>query len=74
VVVDGLDLQRHQLLQGPGAKMGPDVVAQQRGVAGHGAGAQAGADVGEPAVQVLVDGELGRVGVSPWGAAGEGVG
>ena len=60
-VVDGLDLQRGELLERPGADGGSDVVAQQRGVAGHGAGAQAGADVGQPAVQVLVDGELGRV-------------
>ena len=73
-VVDGLDLQRGELLEGPGADMGSDVVAQQRGVAGDGAGAQAGADVGQPAVQVLVDGELGRVEREPVAAAGERVG
>jgi hypothetical protein len=60
-VVDGLDLQRGELLEGPGADVGSDVVAEQCGVPGHGAGPQAGADMGEPAVQVLVDGELGRV-------------
>jgi len=54
--------------------MGSDVVAQQRGVAGHGAGAEAGADVGQPAVQVLVDGELGRVEDDAVAAAGQGVG
>jgi hypothetical protein len=74
VVVDGLDLQRGELLEGSGANMGPDVVAQQRGVAGHGAGAQAGADVGQPAVQVLVEGELGGIEGEPVGVAGEGVG
>jgi hypothetical protein len=44
-VVDGLDLQRRQLLEGSGAEVGSDVVAQQCGVAGDGAGAQAGADM-----------------------------
>ena len=73
-VVDGLDLQRAQLLELPDANMGSDVVPQQRGVASHGAGAQADADVGEPAVQVLVDGELGRVEGDAVAAAGQGVG
>ena len=73
-VVDGLDLQRGELLERPGADVGSDVVAQQRGVAGHGAGAQAGADMGQPAVQVLVDGELGRVEREAVAAAGERVG
>ena len=73
-VVDGLDLQRGELLEGPGAKGGSHVVAQQRGVAGDGAGPEAGADMGQPAVQVLVDGELGRVEGEPVAAAGEGVG
>ena len=73
-VVDGLDLQRGELLEGPGANMGSDVVAQQGRIAGDGAGAQAGADMGQPAVQVLVDGELGRVEREPVAAAGEGVG
>jgi hypothetical protein len=50
------------------------VVAQQRGVAGDGAGSEAGADMGQPAVQVLVDGELGRVEGEPVAAAGERVG
>jgi hypothetical protein len=49
------------------------VVAQQRGVAGDGAGAQAGADVGQPAVEVLVDGELGRIEREAVAAAGQGV-
>ena len=44
-VVDRLDLQRGELLKGPGANMGSGVVAQQRGVAGDGAGAQADADM-----------------------------
>jgi hypothetical protein len=44
------------------------------GVAGHGAGAPVGADVGQPAVQVLVDGELGRVEEDAVAAAGECVG
>ena len=50
------------------------MVAQQRGVAGDGAGAQAGADMRQPAVQILVDGELGRVEGEPVAAAGQGVG
>jgi hypothetical protein len=74
VVVDGLDLERGELLEWPGTKRGSDVVAQERGVAGHGAGAQAGADVVQPAVQVLVDGELGRVKREAVGMAGQGVG
>ena len=49
--------------------MGSDVVAQPGGVASHGAGAQAEADV----VQVLVDGELGRVQYEAVAAAGQGV-
>jgi hypothetical protein len=73
-VVDSLDLQRRQLLEWPGADFGSDVVAQQRGVAGDGAGAQAGADMRQPTVQVLVDGELGRVEREPMGAAGQRVG
>jgi hypothetical protein len=73
-VVDGLDLQRGELLEGSGADGGSHVVAQQRDVAGDGAGAQAGADVGQPAVQVLVDGELGGVEREPVTAAGERVG
>ena len=44
-VVDGLDFQRGELLEGPGAKRGSYVVAQQGGVAGDGAGAQADADM-----------------------------
>jgi hypothetical protein len=44
-VIDRLDLQRGELLKGPGANMGSDVVAQQRGVPGHGPGAEAGADM-----------------------------
>jgi hypothetical protein len=50
------------------------VVAQQGGVASDGAGAQVGADVRQPAVQVLVDGELGRIDGEPVGVAGQGVG
>ena len=73
-VVDGLDLQRGQLLERSGAEVGSDMVAQQCRVAGDGAGAQAGADMGQPAVQVLVDGELGRVEGEPVAAAGQGVG
>jgi hypothetical protein len=72
-VVDGLDLQRAEVLERPGANMGSDVVAQQRGVAGHCAGAQADADVVQPAVQILVDGELGRVQEEAVAAAGQGV-
>jgi hypothetical protein len=60
-VVGGLDLQRGELLERPGAKAGSHVVAQQRGVPGHRPRAQAAADVGQPTVQVLVHGELGRV-------------
>jgi hypothetical protein len=70
-VIDRLHLKRRQLLERPGAKGGSHVVAQQRGVAGDGAGAQAGADVGQPAVQVLVDGELGRVESEAVAAAGQ---
>ena len=73
-VVDGLDLQRGELLEGPGAKGGSHVVAQQRDIAGDGAGAQAGADMRHPAVQVLVDGELGRTQREPVAAAGQRVG
>src|SRR5512132_2257885 len=73
-VVDRLHLQRYQVLEGPGADIGPYVVAEQCGVAGHGPGPQAAADVGQPAVQVLVDGELGRVEGKPVAAAGERVG
>jgi hypothetical protein len=51
--------------------MGSDVVAQQCGVAGDGAGAHAGADMRQPAVQVLVDGELDRVERDPVGVAGQ---
>jgi hypothetical protein len=50
------------------------VVAQQGGVAGDGAGAQAGADMGQPAVQVLVDGQFGGVEIEPVAAAGDRVG
>src|SRR5215207_6200182 len=63
-----------ELLEGPGADGGSDVVAQQRGVAGHGAGASVGADVGQPAVQVLVDGEFGGVKEEAVAAAGQCVG
>jgi hypothetical protein len=73
-VVDGLNLQRGELLERPAADGGSDVVAQQRGVAGHGAGAPVGANVGQPAVQVLVDGEFGRVEEDAVAAAGECVG
>jgi hypothetical protein len=73
-VVDGLNFQRGELLEGPGADMGSDVVAQQRGVSGHGPGAEAAADVGQPAVQVLVDGELGRVEREAVAATGQRVG
>jgi hypothetical protein len=45
LVIDGLHLQRGELLEGPGAKGGSHVIAQQRGVAGDGAGAQADADM-----------------------------
>jgi hypothetical protein len=44
-VIDGLDLQRGELLEGPGAKGGPHVVAEQGGVAGDSAGAQGDADM-----------------------------
>jgi hypothetical protein len=74
VVVDGLDLQRGELLKGPGADMGSDVVAQQRGVSGHGPGAEAGADVGQPAVQVLVDRQLGGIQRESVAAPGERIG
>jgi hypothetical protein len=74
LVVDGLDLQRAELLERPGAKMGSDVVTQQRGVAGHGAGTPVGADVVQPAVQVLVDGELGGIQREAVAAAGQRVG
>jgi hypothetical protein len=73
-VVDGLDFQWGELLEGSGADVGSDVIAQQRGVPGHGAGAEAAADVGQPAVEVLVDGELGRVEGEAVAAAGQGVG
>jgi hypothetical protein len=68
-VVDGLHLQRGELLEGPGAEVGSDVVAQQRGVAGDGAGAQADAGMGQPAVQILVDGEPGIDGTTTWNAS-----
>jgi hypothetical protein len=74
VVGDGLDLQRGELLEPSDADVGLDVVAQQRGVAGHGAGAPVGADMRQPAVQVLVDGELGRVKEEAVAAAGQRVG
>jgi hypothetical protein len=45
-VVDRLHLQRCQLLEGPGADIGPYVVAEECGVAGDGPGPQAAADVG----------------------------
>jgi hypothetical protein len=54
--------------------MGSDVVAEQCGIPGHGAGAQAAADMRQPAVQVLVDGELGGVEREPVAAAGQRVG
>lgn len=73
-VVDGLDLQRGELLERPGANMGADVVAEQRGVAGHGPDAPGGADMGQPAVQVLVDGDLGWVQHKAVAAAGQRVG
>jgi hypothetical protein len=64
-IVDGLHLQRRQLLERPGADVGSEVVAEQCSVAGDGSGVQAGLDVGQPAVQVLVDGELGWIEVTP---------
>jgi hypothetical protein len=70
-VVDGLDLQRRQLLEGPGADVGSYVVAEQRGVPGHGAGAQAAANVRQPAVQVLVD--RGHSIAGPYQGTGAGV-
>jgi hypothetical protein len=73
-VIDGLDLQRRQLLEGPGAQVGSHVVAQQCGVAGDGAGAQAGADMRQPAVQVLVDRQLGGIQRDAVAAAGQRVG
>jgi len=73
-IVDGLHFQRRELLEGPGADMGSDMIPEQRGVAGHGPGAEAAADVGQPAVQVLVDGELGGVEREPVAAADQGVG
>ena len=73
-VVDRLDLQRGELLEGPSANMGSDVVAQQGRIAGHGAGPKAAADVGQPAVEVLVEGEFGRVERGPVAAAGQRVG
>ncbi len=36
-VVDALDLQRGELLEGPGTEAGSDVVAEQGGVPGDGA-------------------------------------
>jgi hypothetical protein len=73
-VVDRLHLQRRQLLEGPGAEGGSDVVAEQCGVAGDGSRAQAAADVGQPAVQVLVDRQLGGIERKAVAAAGERVG
>jgi hypothetical protein len=73
-VVDGPYLQRGELLEGPGANVGSDVVAQQRGVPGHGAGAPVGTEVGQPAVQVLVHGKPGQIQREPMATAGEGVG
>jgi hypothetical protein len=61
-------------LRGRGADVESDVVAQQCGVPGHSASAKAGADVGQPAVQVLVDGELGRIEGEPVAATGQRVG
>jgi hypothetical protein len=53
MVIDHLNLERAELLARPGADIGSDVVAEQRGVPGHGAGAPVGADMGQPAVEVL---------------------
>jgi sarcosine oxidase gamma subunit len=57
LVVDALHLQRLQPGQELVADEGAHVVGQQAAVAGDRAGAADGADVGQPAVQVLVDGE-----------------
>jgi hypothetical protein len=69
-----MDLQRGELLERPSTNMGSDVVAQQGGIAGDRAGAQAGADMGQPAVQVLADGEPGGVQHEAVAAPGERVG
>jgi hypothetical protein len=73
-VVDGLNLERGELLERSGTNIGSDVVAEQLDIAGHGAGAPVAADVGQRTVQVLVDGELGRVREEAVAAAGERVG
>ena len=73
-VVDRLHLQRRQLLERPSAEGGSYVVAEQRGVAGHSPRAQAGADVRQPAVQVLVDVSLAGIEREAVAAAGERVG
>jgi hypothetical protein len=43
-VIDGLDLQRGELLERPGTDVGSHMVAEQRGVSGHGPGAEAAAN------------------------------
>src|SRR5215216_7141629 len=74
VVVGSLNLKRVELLERPGADGGSDMVAEQRRVPRHGPGAPGGADMGEPAVEVLVDDDLGRVECEAVAAAGQSVG
>jgi hypothetical protein len=61
LVVDALHLERLQSGEELGADVGADVVGQQGAVAGDRAGPAGGLDVDQPAVQVLVDGELVRL-------------
>jgi hypothetical protein len=62
LVVDALHLQRLQRGEALGADVGAHVVGEQGAVAGDRAGATGGLDVGQPAVQILVDGQLVRLG------------
>src|SRR4029453_17640216 len=74
LVVDALNLEWVQGLEELGAEVGAHVVVEQGAVAGDGSGPKGGLDVGQPAVQVLVDGEFGRVEGEAVAAAGLGAG
>jgi hypothetical protein len=71
LVIDALDLQWLQGLEELGAEVEADVMGQQGAVAFDRPGPKGGLDVGQPAVQVLVDGKLGRVEGDALAAAGQ---
>jgi hypothetical protein len=60
-VVGGLDLQRCELREEPCAEVGTHMMGQQRSVPRDGSRPKRRLGVGEPAVEVLVDGEPDRV-------------